>query len=57
MAEQDTEKTGTGTSPDRTEEVADGPGREDDRNDLVDDSPVPDPTTGDPDAEDIPSAD
>lgn len=31
--------------------------REDDRNDEVPDSPVPDPTEGDTNAEDIPGAD
>ena len=29
----------------------------DDRNDEIDDSPVPDPTEGDQDADDVPSAD
>lgn len=57
MSEQDTEAPSAGTSPDRAAEVADGPGQEDDRNDLVDDSPAPDPTTGDADAEDLPTAD
>jgi len=31
--------------------------REDDRNDEVDGSPVPDPTESDSDAEDVPDAD
>jgi hypothetical protein len=31
--------------------------REDDRNDELEESPVPDPTDGDPDAEDVPEAD
>jgi hypothetical protein len=31
--------------------------REDDRNDELDESPVPDPTGGDSDAEDVPEAD
>jgi len=31
--------------------------REDDRNEELDESPVPDPTDKDPDAEDVPSAD
>jgi hypothetical protein len=57
MAEQDNEAPSLGTSPDRAEDVADGPGREDNRNDLVDDSPIPDPTTGDTNTEDIPDAD
>jgi hypothetical protein len=38
------------------ENVAQHP-REDDRNDEVDDSPAPDPTDGESDAEDVPSAD
>jgi hypothetical protein len=57
MADQDTEAPAKETSPDRAAEVADGPGREDDRNERVDDSPAPDPTSGDTDAEDIPEAD
>jgi hypothetical protein len=31
--------------------------REDDRNDEIDESPVPDPETSDPDQDDVPSAD
>jgi hypothetical protein len=31
--------------------------REDDRNDEVEESPVPDPTAGESDAEDVPEAD
>jgi hypothetical protein len=31
--------------------------REDDRNDEVEESPVPDPTEGDSDARDVPEAD
>ena len=31
--------------------------REDDRNEELDDSPVPDPTEGEADAEDVPGAD
>jgi hypothetical protein len=31
--------------------------REDDRNDEIDESPVPDPEESDPDAEDVPTAD
>jgi hypothetical protein len=57
MADQDTEAPATDTAPDRAEQVASGTGREDDRNDTVDDSPVPDPTSGDTDTEDIPEAD
>ena len=34
-----------------------GPPPEDDRNDEVDDSPVPDPTQGETNADDIPEAD
>jgi hypothetical protein len=30
---------------------------EDDRNEEDDDTPVPDPTNGDPDADDVPEAD
>ncbi|MBD0329918.1 MAG: hypothetical protein ICV64_07435 [Thermoleophilia bacterium] len=57
MADQDTEAPSKETSPDRAAEVADGPGRNDDRNEQVEESPVPDPTTGDTNAEDIPEAD
>ena len=57
MAEQDTEAPSLGTSPDRAQEVADGDAREDNRNETVDDSPVPDPTTGDTNTEDVPDAD
>jgi hypothetical protein len=32
-------------------------GREDDRNDELDDSPAPDPTEGEQSAEDVPEAD
>ena len=34
-----------------------GPPREDDRNEEIDGSPVPDPTDGDTDAGDVPEAD
>jgi hypothetical protein len=57
MSEQDTEPPSTGTSPDRAEDVATGEPREDTRNDVVDDSPAPDPTSGDTTAEDVPDAD
>jgi hypothetical protein len=40
-----------------TENVAESNPREDDRNEDVDDSPAPDPTTGDTDEEDNPGAD
>jgi hypothetical protein len=39
------------------ENVAQPHPRDDDRNDAVDDAPAPDPTTGEQDAEDVPSAD
>jgi hypothetical protein len=39
------------------ENVAQPPPREDDRNEEVDDSPAPDPTTGESDGEDAPGAD
>jgi hypothetical protein len=39
-----------------TDDITDHP-REDDRNDEVEESPVPDPTEGDADAEDVPEAD
>ena len=57
MDEQDTEAATHGTSPDRAAEVAQGPGRVDNRNDEVDASPVPDPTADDTGADDIPEAD
>ncbi len=57
MAEQDTEAPSTETAPDRAEEVADGSARDDDRRELVEDSPVPDPASGDTNTEDTPDAD
>jgi hypothetical protein len=39
------------------ENVAQPPEREDDRDEVVDDSPAPDPTSGEHDAEDVPDAD
>ena len=39
------------------ENVAESHPRDDDRNDEVDDAPAPDPTSGEQDAEDVPSAD
>jgi hypothetical protein len=39
-----------------TDDITDHP-REDDRNDEVEESPVPDPTEGDSDAEEVPEAD
>jgi hypothetical protein len=44
-------------SPDRAAEVAAGDGREDDRNDVIDQSPVPDPEAESEDAVDDPQAD
>jgi hypothetical protein len=38
------------------ENVAQQP-REDDRNDELDDAPAPDPTSGETDAQDVPTAD
>jgi hypothetical protein len=40
-----------------TENVAQPTPREDDRNEEIDDSPAPDPTTGETDAQDDPGAD
>jgi hypothetical protein len=40
-----------------TENVAEPPPREDDRNEEIDDSPAPDPTNGETDAADDPGAD
>ena len=54
---KDTEQVVEPTTPDRAEEVAVGPGREDNRNDEVDGSPIPDPTGEDTGADDIPEAD
>jgi hypothetical protein len=39
-----------------TDDITDHP-REDDRNDELEESPIPDPTEGDPEAEDVPDAD
>jgi hypothetical protein len=44
-------------SPDRAADVAAADGREDDRNDVIDQSPVPDPAAEDADAGDDPQAD
>ena len=57
MTTEDTEGVIEPTSPDRAEEVALGSGREDNRNEQVDGSPVPDPTADDTDTDDIPEAD
>lgn len=40
-----------------TENVAQPNPREDDRNDELEDSPAPDPTTGETDEQDVPGAD
>ncbi|MFN2470273.1 MAG: hypothetical protein ABR583_04650 [Gaiellaceae bacterium] len=56
MDDQDTQQATEPTTPDRAAEVAATEGREDDRNEEVDGSPVPDPTD-DTDAEDVPGAD
>jgi hypothetical protein len=45
MADQDTERTPRGHP------------RDDDRNDEVEGTPIPDPTEGDTNAEDVPDAD
>jgi hypothetical protein len=39
-----------------TDDITDHP-REDDRNEELEESPIPDPTEGDPDAGDVPDAD
>lgn len=57
MDEQDRQAATTPTSPDRAAEVADTEGREDNRNEEVEGSPIPDPTEGDTNAEDVPDAD
>ncbi len=57
MKPEDTEAASHETSPDRAADVADGPGRVDNRNEEVDASPVPDPTANDTGADDIPDAD
>lgn len=57
MTENEPEQATEPTTPDRAAEVAATEGREDNRNDLVDASPVPDPTQDDTGADDIPEAD
>ena len=57
MEGKDTEGVTEPTRADRAQEVADGEGRVDDRNEEVDASPIPDPTQDDTDAGDIPEAD
>lgn len=58
MEDQDTEQAASlSTPPERAQQVAQSEGREDDRNEEVADSPVPDPTRGDTHAGDIPEAD
>ena len=44
-------------TPDRAAGVAATEGRDDNRNELVDASPIPDPTQDDTGADDIPEAD
>ena len=56
MDDQNTQVTEP-ASPDRAADVAVSEGRTDNRNDEVEGSPVPDPTEGDTNAEDIPDAD
>ena len=51
------EKTTEPTTSDRAAEVAATEGREDNRNELAEGSPVPDPTQDDTGADDIPDAD
>ena len=58
MDENATEQAASlSTSPERAREVAQSEGRDDDRNEEVPDSPVPDPTEGDTHTGDIPEAD
>ena len=57
MEAEDTEAASTSTSPDRAEEVAVGDAREDDRNEELEQSPVPDPEAKDTGAPDDPQAD
>ena len=57
MEAEDTEAASTSTSPDRAADVATGEGRPDDRNEEIDESPVPDPTTKETGAGDDPQAD
>jgi hypothetical protein len=57
MADQDTERVSTETSPDRAAEVAESDTQRDNRNEQADGSPVPDPTAGETNAEDVPQAD
>ena len=57
MDEQDSQGATTPTTPERAADVADTEGREDDRNEEVEGSPIPDPTEGDTNAEDVPDAD
>jgi|tagenome__1003787_1003787.scaffolds.fasta_scaffold20693169_2 hypothetical protein len=56
MDDQDTQATEP-ASPERAAEVATESGRDDNRNDEVEGSPVPDPTATDSGADDIPDAD
>ena len=57
MEAKDNEDVTQATSADRAEQVADADSREDNRNEEVSDSPVPDPESEDTDAGDDPGAD
>jgi hypothetical protein len=50
-------QTDAGAQPVRPEAATASGGRGDDRNEEVEESPVPDPETADGDAEDVPEAD
>ena len=57
MDDENTEQATEPTAPDRAAEVAATQGREDNRNELAQGSPIPDPTEDDTGADDIPDAD
>ncbi len=57
MTDENTEQATEPTTPDRAAEVAASEGREDDRNDLAEGSPIPDPTEEETGADDVPDAD
>lgn len=57
MSEEDTGAVTGSKEADRAAEVAMTEGREDDRNETIDDSPIPDPETVAPGAADDPQAD
>ncbi len=57
MHEEDSQGATSPTTPERAAEVASGAGREDDRNEELDQSPVPDPEDKDSGAGDDPQAD